>query len=235
MKRQLLWTIALMLLATAGIGCSPFPDRPAGTTIGPNGPEEPVETPAKTYAGLGNQTCAIMVWADWRTRTEYNRLQVDLARMLEQKLTPPAPPPTTEKQAKEKKAPAGSTVQYLNPASVVRYQREHPEIEGAPIVDVAPRLGVARVIYIECEEFEVQSPESIMILRGRAKVTLRVMEVAGGKATVVFEEPGISAHYPPDSPEGVVPSDKYTARTIYNGTVEVLARKLAARFEMGTK
>ena len=185
-----------------------------------------IPTPERTYADLKGRKCAVMVFADWRTRTEYNQIQIDTARLLTGKLE------QRLKAAKdEKKSDSGVTTEFLNPASVVRYQREHPEVAGLPIVEVAPRLGgISRLVYVEFEDFAAQSPEAIMILKGEAKATLRIIEVENGKAKIAFEEAGIIAHFPPDAPEGVVPSDKFNVRTIYEGTLDRLTDILAVRF-----
>jgi hypothetical protein len=70
-----------------------------------------------------------------------------------------------------------------------------------------------------------------MVLKGHAKANLRVLEVSGGVATLAFQEDGIIARYPPDQPEGVIASDKINVRTIYEGALDLLAEKLAARFK----
>ena len=70
-----------------------------------------------------------------------------------------------------------------------------------------------------------------MVLKGNAKATLRVMEVNRNEANVMFHEDGILAHFPPDRTEGVVESDTMNVRTIYDGTIDLLAEKLAARFK----
>src|SRR6266480_4283936 len=181
-----------------------------------------VEKPAAVYEGLKGQSCAVMVWADWRTRTEYNQIQIDLARRLTEKLS---------KGKKDGKKSESGALEFIDPVRVVRFQREYPEVMSMGITEVAPKLGASRVIYVEFDEFSAHSPEAIMVLKGFAKATLRVVEVSGGVAKVAFEEADIHAHYPPDSPEGVVASDKVTVRTIYDGTLELLAEKLAARFK----
>ncbi|MFI5381257.1 MAG: hypothetical protein ACHRHE_18320 [Tepidisphaerales bacterium] len=185
------------------------------------------EKPAHTYTGLKQQKCAVMVWTDLRNRAEYGQIQLDLARLIQYQLEAELAP----QDDKDEKKKAKPTVEFVNAASVAQFQRAHPEIDGAPIVDVAPRLGVSRVIYVELEDFSAQSPTSIMILKGTAKATLRVLEVADRKAKVAFEESGISATYPPHAPEGVIPSDKVTVRTIYEGTLRALADRIVARFE----
>ncbi len=185
------------------------------------------DKPEHTYTGLMRQKCAIMVWTDLRIRAEYGQIQLDLARLLQNQLATQSAP-EADRDDKKKAKP---TAEFVDAASVVRFQREHPEIDGAPVVDVAPRLGASRVIYVEIEDFSAQSPTSIMILKGTARVTLRILEVTDRKAKVVFEESGIKASFPPHAPEGVIPSDKVNARTIYEGTLKVLADRIAARFE----
>ncbi len=184
-----------------------------------------IETPAQQYEGLKNHTAAVMIWADWRTRNEYSQIQLDLGKALTRKLDEHFQP------KKEGKKPEPTVVQFTNPASVVRYQREHPEVLSQPIGEVAPRLQAERVVFVELEDFSAHSPEAIMVLKGTAKANLRVLDVSGGVAKLAFEESGIAAHYPPDQPEGVIPSDKINVRTIYDGTIDLLAEKLAARFK----
>jgi len=210
-------SLALFALGLMSVGCS--------NSDPPKNPDD--VKPEHTYKGLEGQTCAVMVYADWRTRVDYNRIQGDLAQFVQQRIETLVKGDGEEKQDKKN---AATQTRFLNPLSVVRYQREHPQIEGEPITEVAPRLGVSRLIYIELTQFSAQSPESIMILKGTALASLRVLEISGGKATVAFEESGILTRYPPDAPEGVVPSDKYTVPKIYKGTLERLADKIALRF-----
>ena len=134
-----------------------------------------VETPASYYEGLKGHSCAVMVWADWRTRTEYNQVQLDLGKKLTSALDENLRP-------KEGKKNEGPAVQFTNPASVVRYQREHPEVMSMPIAEVAPRLQAQRVVYVELEEFSAHSAEAVMVLKGNARATLRVVVVDGQEA-----------------------------------------------------
>jgi hypothetical protein len=186
-----------------------------------------VETPEAQYEGLKGHTCAVMIWTDWHTRTEYSHIQLDLGKALTQKLEDYYKP----KKEKDAKKPEDLVTFPNSAASVVRYQREHPELASMPIVEVAPRLQVQRVIYVELEEFSAHSPEAPMVLKGNAKASLRVLEVEGAEVKPMFEEQGIKAHFPPDRPEGVVESEKVNVRTIYEGTIDLLAEKLVARFK----
>ena len=208
----------------------------AGCT-GAGGPSDDakIEKPDRTYSGLYGQVVAVMVWADWGTRTEYNQIQLDLARSIQIKLEERIKKLQGEQKGKEQ-GPAAT--RFVDSRSVVRYQREHPEIDGQPIQQVAPKFGVDRVIYVEIESFQAQSPQTIMLLKGRTSATLRVAEVTGGVdgiGRVAFEEMGIVAGFPPNAPEGVVASDRVTVETIYRGTVDALADRIVARFELGKK
>ena len=176
------------------------------------------------YSALTDQKVATMVWTDWVIRTEYNRIQYDLAEAVQNNLV------ARSKATEKKKKPEFSNVEFVPVGSVVRYQREHPEVQNLTIEQVAPRLGATRVIYIELEEFQTQPPQSVMLLRGSAKASLRVVEVSAGQAKVAFEERDIKMIYPTHAPEGVVPSDKMNLRTIYDGTVKQLATAIGNRF-----
>ncbi len=201
--------------------------------IGGCAADEPVDgaegfvKPEVTYGGLTGQKCAVLVWADTFTRAEFNQIQIDLARVLQNEIVGPQ---SSEESSAKRDA---SKPQFVDPRSVVLYQRQHPELDGLTVVEVAPHLGVPRVIYVEIEQLQTQSPRSVLLLKGVAKATLRVAEVTEGRAVVVFEEKGITAVYPPRASEGVVPTDKMNERTVYEGVVVELAKRLAARLPVG--
>src|SRR5258705_2170613 len=111
-----------------------------------------VEAPAAVYEGLKGHTCAVMVWADWRTRTEYSVIQLDVGKALTKKLEEQLKP---RKEGKKEEA-----ITFTNPASVVRYQREHPEGMSMPIAEVAPRLQAQRGVYVELEGFSAHPAEA---------------------------------------------------------------------------
>lgn len=208
----LLIVVALLVCAGCGGAAAKNPDMPE-----------------RTYEDLKGQQVAVLVWADWRTRTDFNQIQLDTTRLLQSKLEAMGKPAEAKNAKEAAKMPLAGTT-FLHPGTVARYQREHPEVWAMPINDVAPRLGVPRVIFIEYVHFQAQSPEAIMLLKGEAKVNLRVLEVAGGKATTAFEELNITANYPPHMKEGVPESDRHTLRSVYEGTIDEITTKLAARF-----
>jgi hypothetical protein len=180
-------------------------------------------TADRTYGGLSGQSVAVMVWADWKIRADYAQAQLDLARLVQQRL---------EARTQATKNPEKTSgTRFINPGSVLRYIREHPDAEGLPAAEIAPKLGVSRLVHIELEEFEAQSPQSILLLKGTGKAVLRVVEVHAGRAKIVFEERDLKVNFPPNAPEGVTQSDKYNVRTIYEGTLIQMADRVAAHFK----
>src|SRR5688572_17593639 len=176
----------------------------------------PAPTVKPVYTGFRDQTVGVMVWADRGMRVDNPPLPIDVANSLQVKLV--------KSEAKELK---GATFP-VKPASIVKYQQDYPEIEAEPITDVAPRLGVARLIYIEVEDFSTRSPGAVELFRGSAEVSLRVVEVKDGVGKVVYEENGITATFPEKVPAEGIPNA--SDRKIYMGTVDTLTGILARKF-----
>ncbi len=170
---------------------------------------------APAYSGLSGQPVGVMVWADRGVRIDWSSIQFDLANLLQDKLQ--------KSDAKELK---GVTWPVL-PASIVRYQRDHPGIEAMPITDVAPKLGVSRLIYVEIEGFSTRSESSLQMFRGNAIATLKIVEVNGGEAKVAYQENGVRAFFPAKSPpEGILNAND---ALMYRGTVVALADEIVKR------
>lgn len=211
---RILDTVAVLALVLLIGGCATQPEK-----------KHSFQPPQAKYDELDKQTIGVMVWADFRTRVEYNGIQLHLAKAIQQKLAPEG-----------EKHPPISDATFINPASLAKFQREHPEIETQSAAQVATRLsaatGMTRLIYIELEDFSSRSAASMMLLKGKASATLRVIEVDLGTrlAKVAFEERAITVGYPVGAPEGVIPTEKVDERAIYQGTLLELADALAARF-----
>lgn len=174
---------------------------------------------AAAYSGLAGQPTAIMVFADDGVLIDWPTLPLDTANSLQGKLLDAAP------QSKDIK---GISFPYRN-ESVIRWQRENPGWPAEPITSIAPRFGkITRLIYIEYASFATRSPASIELFRGAANVTVRVLEIANGKATVSFEETNIQVRFPPNAPEDGTPNG--TDMKMYVGTVDAVTFELLLRF-----
>ncbi len=192
----------------------------------------PPPTIVPQYKGLAGQTVGVMVWADRGMRIEWEFIQLDLANAIHSKLesiaNPPVPPGKKEAPRTKVKELEGARFPVI-PASIIRFQQDHPEIDGQPITEVAPRLGVSRLIYVEVEEFATRPDGGVELFRGDANVTLRVIEVApDGTAKVAYEENEVRATFPPKSPkEG---RSSIGDRRIYVGLIDALGDSIVKKF-----
>jgi hypothetical protein len=185
-------------------------------------PKPPVKA---AYTGLQNQTVAVMVWADRGIRIDFPRIALDTATGIQNRLTNPVDDKGKPKgMSRELK---GARFPYI-PASVVRYQVEHPEVEGMAITEVAPKLGVSRLIYLEIEQFQTRSDSAVELYRGTMIGTLRVVEVTDGVAKVAYEENDVRVDFPKKAREEGVPElgDSKT----YVGTINIFAQEVVNRF-----
>lgn len=172
------------------------------------------------YAGLKGQSVAVMVWVEPGLRIDWGlKLQIDLASSIQKKL---------EAQTKDKAEDMEGTTYPVNPLSVVRYQRDHPEVDGTPITEVAPKFGVSRLVYVELTQFDTQSADAVALYRGSATANVRVLEIANGQAKVAYSQDNIQVAFPPKSPPEGTPNGSVEA--MYSGTVNELSTTIARLF-----
>lgn len=205
--------LALVLLPLSLTGCYLF-----GAIVGKV--VSPPVVPAQ-YTGLANQSVAIIVWAGEGTLIDFPDVRIDVSGGLQAKL----------QQAVETKTKEVIGITFpQSAASVVRWQENHPDYEAMPLTEIAPKLGVARVIYVEIERLQTRSDASVELYRGSASATLKVVEVPpdGGPARVAYEESGIAAVFPPNAREEGRPDGNDFA--FYRGTVGALTSEIAKRF-----
>ena len=156
----------------------------------------------------------------------------DIARDLTNKLNQATKP----RDPKEKALPEVANIRYLDPMTIVHFQADHPELEGTPSKDIAIRLGVTRVIYLEVYSFETRPSESIDLFKGTLLSKMEVLEVsppaapgAAKTAKIAFTDGDMRSVYPPKRPEGVAGTD-VNADYIYRKTVDQYTTDVALTF-----
>jgi hypothetical protein len=216
--RRLLLPFTLLLLPCLLASCQ---------IIGVVSQALPPPTVVPTYKGLAGHSVGVMVWADRGQRIEWEFIQLDLANSIQSNLVDAA---ALNKKGKKAEVPelVGTTFP-IAPRSIVRFQQDNPDTEGQPINEVAGRLGVSRLIYVELEEFSTRPDGGVELFRGDAKATIRIVEIgADGKAKIAYEENEVTATFPPKSPkEGRPTIGDY--RT-YVGLIKDLGAQVAKRF-----
>ena len=171
------------------------------------------------YNGLSKQSVGVMVWADPGVSIDWPSIQLDTAGSIEGKLQ------ATQKASGVKEL-SGTTWPVL-PASIVRYQRDHPEIDAYPVTDVAPKLGVTRLIYVEIQEFRTRSVDAVELYRGAMSANIKILEIAEGKAKVGYEEDGVRVVFPKKSPaEGAMEGQDVQ---MYAGTLNEFSDAMCER------
>jgi hypothetical protein len=187
----------------------------------------PPATVVPNYKGFAGQSVGVMVWADRGMRIEWELLQLDLANSVQAKLQQAAAVRKGKKKPEVKEL-AGTTYP-VRPESIIRFQQDHPEVDGTPITEVAPRLGVSRLIYVEVEHFATRPDGAIDLFRGDANVTVRVVEISSdGQAKVVYEENDVTASFPPKAPKEGRPT--IGDRRTYIGLIDALSTEIVKRF-----
>jgi hypothetical protein len=172
------------------------------------------------YKGLKGNSVGVMVWADRGNRIDYPRMQLDTATSIQNKLI---------LAQRDKKKDLEGTTFPVETASIVRYQMDYPQIETLQLTDVAPKLGVQRLIYVEIESFATRPQPSVELFRGEMSGTVKVIEVGPDKkGKMVFEENNIRAVFPKKSPEDGVPGADDVR--IYIGVVDAFTTELVKRF-----
>jgi hypothetical protein len=204
--------LTALLIAQTLVGCQIF--GLAGRVL-------PDPTIGASYHGLQNHTTAVMVWTDRAMAVDWPRLQLDLTRGIQSRLQDLASKPKDHPKELE-------GTKFAAAESVVRYQRDHPEIDTQSITDVAPRLTVTRVIYIEVQQFSTRPEESLELYRGSLTGNLKVVEVHNGKGTVAYEEDNIKVAYPSDSPDHGLPNQSDLA--MYEKTLDAFSTQIMNRF-----
>lgn len=173
---------------------------------------------APNYRGLANQKCGIMVWADEGVVDDYSSIQLDVARGLELKL----------KEADKAKLADAANITWVAPERILQYQQNHPEVSTEAVEEVASRLPLSRLIYIEIDQFQTHPTDSPDLSRGSITATIQVVEVDHGHAKVAYTERNVNVVSPKNCPpEGLPDLDD---GEVYQGTLEAFTSAVGQRF-----
>jgi hypothetical protein len=173
------------------------------------------------YTGLKGQTVAVMAWADRDLRIEHSALQLDVSQGVYQKLR------KTQSHGAEELAGA-KFPRTAAPDAMVRFLYDNPRYDTDSIPEIAPQLGVNRLIYLEVEDFTTHPAEVPELFRGQLSALLRVIEVSpDGQAKVAYQD-RVEAVWPPNTPPEGRPDlgDKVT----YLGTLDAFTTAVVQKF-----
>jgi hypothetical protein len=205
------------LLGTAALGIAASGGCSAVGAIASTIPPAPI---AAAYPGLKGQSVGILVWAESGTAIDHPTIEPDVAKGLQEKL----------QEAADAKVDEVQKIDWARADDILSFEENHPEMEADSAEDLAPRLPmkITRLIYIEIVSLSLHPVESVDLSRGTVTADLKVVELSGGSAKVAYEEDGITAVYPPNTPEAGVAG--ISDAEVYQQSVDALTTQLAKRF-----
>jgi hypothetical protein len=176
----------------------------------------PGETIKPKYAAMQGQSIGVLVWTDRGVQLDYPSLNLDLANSIQKKLMGNAKSPVLK-----------GAIFPVQPASIARYVLDHPNFDVKNVTEIAPRFGVTRLIYVEVTDFGTRAQASVELLRGHMDATLKVVEVSGESAAVVYDDNALKASFPPKVPEDGTPDGD--DERFYAGTVDAMSTEVVHR------
>jgi hypothetical protein len=212
MTRRIAAITAFVIIVTSGGGCAIFDKLFEASGV---------QTEPAKYPGLKGQSVAVVVWAEENgVRIDWPRLNLDAAQMVQAKL----------QQVQKLNKPKELELMHFtrSAASVVRFQEEHPEWASQGIEEIAPKLGVTRVIYIEIHGFQTRADAAVELYRGTLTGTVTVVEVTGNKGRIGFTDDNVKVSFPKSSPEEGLPNLGDFA--IYHGLLDGFTTEVAKEF-----
>lgn len=175
------------------------------------------DTPA-AYKDLKGQQVGIMVWADRGITIDHPSISPDLARGLQKKI----------QEAADAGADEVKDIKWTKVDTLLRYQEAHPETQYDPAEQIAPKLPLTRLVYIEISSFTLHPNDTQDLYRGDITASIKVVAVKDGKATIAYREDTVQVIYPPHTPpEGLPDMDP---DKLYEQTTDALTSELAKRF-----
>jgi hypothetical protein len=174
------------------------------------------------YPGLKGKTVAVMVWTDDAINIDWPKMSIDVAAGVQKKLK-------LAQQYDEPDELKGTTFP-TTPQQIIKFQMDHPEAAFMPVSEVAPKVDVQRLIYVEIVGFQTRSNLGVNtdLYRGQLTASYKVVEYEHGVAKLVFAEDNMTVKFPKISSEDGV-SNLGDDRT-YIGTVDSVTTLLAQRF-----
>jgi len=173
------------------------------------GGETPVSVTAE-YAGLRDQSAAVLVSADMAILYRMPQAQLEIAAAVSREL-----------------AGNVSGIRVVDAREVVAFQTRNIYWDTMTPAELGQRLNVARLVRIDLEEYRLNEPGNTILFRGVIGGRISVIEADGERPNDAVYSTIVTAAYPPDSPQGVADADPLTIR---KGVLDRFARRVAWKF-----
>jgi hypothetical protein len=170
------------------------------------------------YTGLKGERVGVLVWADAGIVIDHPRIFADIAGSLQSKL----------QQAKDAGVDELKGTKFVPSGDILQFQDAHPESQSDSAEQIALKLPLTRLIYVEVASLSIHPNNSLDLSRGEAVANVKVVAVTDGKSKTVYENDNITGVYPPNSPPEGMPG--LEDETVYHKSIDALTTELAKLF-----
>lgn len=186
MKRIVIWTLALLAVAGAGVllaGCGlpnlfayPFADRDAKESV-------------KREHDLTANRLLILPYASNDVLFEYPTAPLDVSTFTVQEI---------------RKHLRGKVDWVINPNQVALYQQSDLDWPNKPVAEIGRHMEADKVLYIELRRFTMMEERSANLYRGRVSAHVKVVDATAPTNTeAVLYSTDLSIEFPGDRPLGM--------------------------------
>lgn len=197
--------IGVLAIASAGLnGCNV-----AGYVGYVAAAEQEIKVTAE-YAGLQNQSVAVLVNADMGILYRFPQTQLEIGTAVTRELAGNVP---------------GITV--LDARQVVEYQTRNIYWSTATYSQIARALGVQRIVVIDVQDYRLHEPGNAVMYRGVISARVEAAEADSARPDDAVYSTMVTVAFPPDRPEGVPDAN---AMAIRKGVLDSFARTVGWKF-----
>lgn len=162
------------------------------------------------YAGLEDQTVAVVINAEYSVLYQHRDIQWELGTAISTQIAANVP-----------------GVKVIDPRDVLAFQNRNIYWATATYGELAQKLGCTRLVMVDLQEFRLHEPGNTMMYKGVASGRVEVAEADGPKPNNAAYSTIVTASYPPNSKYGVPDADPQTIR---KGTVDLFSWAVSWKF-----
>lgn len=165
------------------------------------------------YTGLRNRNVAVVIYADPERLYNFDTVPYELGMAVNYELV---------------QRVDGAKV--IDPAVVIRYQRENLHWDSMPLPELGAALGADDVLYISLTDFRTREPGSAHLARGRIDAQVSIWKVVPDPDSdgCVWRKESVRVVFPKDAPAGL--SSPFEDQFLRTQTEQLFAQRLVQYF-----
>ena len=162
------------------------------------------------YRGLENKKIAVLVSTDEYTLFDYPQAPITVCRSVSARL-----------------AANIEGVEIVDPRQLDTFQKANPFWITLPYAELAQRLQVDRIVYVELVQYRLHEPGNSYLWKGTIVANVSVAEARSTTTGQFAYSTTVQAQYP-DGPVGMLHGDD---QTVELGLIQLFAQEVVHRFQ----